>query len=513
MKSLNIKVILNLSGVLLLLNALFMFIATCVSIYFNDHLISSFLLSGSLVGLAGGAMMYFTRDRRKHINKREGYIVVCVGWLFLILSGCMPYVTSLIFLPNDHVITENFSIVNIVYETVSGYTATGTSIYDDVESLPKSILFWRSTTNWIGGMGIIVLTIAILPFLGIGGRQLFMAEAPGIYTDKIHPRITETAKNLWLVYLGLTAFFAALLYFGGMNLFDAANHSMSVIATAGFSTKNDGIMYWNNNVFIQYVLIAMMFLGGTNFALIYLMIKGQFKKIWSNEEFRWWVGLLAVTTSIVFLALFFIIYPNYTTETYSWFNFEHSFRSALFHVVSIASTTALSVEDYSNWLSVTTLIFFALFFIGGSAGSTSGGITVIRHVILLKNSWVEFKRILHPNAIIPVRYNNRSLNQTIVFHVMAFFVMFMFTWIASSILFGLLNYGVTMSFQNILTSLTITASTLGNVGPGLGEYGPGTSMNSLTDSAKILCCFLMILGRLELFTILILFTPAFWKNN
>lgn len=513
MKSLNIKVILNLSGVLLLLNALFMFIATCVSVYFEDHLSYPFLLSGTIVGLGGLIMMYFTRDRRKHINKREGYIVVCVGWLFLIISGCLPYVTSLFFLPNDHIISENFSVVNIVYETVSGYTATGTSIYDNVESLPKSILFWRSTTNWIGGMGIIVLTIAILPFLGIGGRQLFMAEAPGIHTDKIHPRITETAKNLWLVYLGLTLFFAALLYFGGMNLFDAANHSMSVIATAGFSTKNAGIMYWNNNIFIQYVLIFMMFLGGTNFALIYLMVKGQFKKIWKNEEFRWWVWLIAGISFIVFIALFYVVYPNYSTEVYSWSNLEHSFRSSLFHVISIASTTALAMEDYTSWLSVTTLIFFALFFIGGSAGSTSGGITVIRHVILLKNSWVEFKRILHPNAIIPVRYNNRSLNQSIVFHVMAFFVMFMITWIASSILFGLLNYGVTMSFQNILTSLTITASTLGNVGPGLGEYGPGTSMNSLSEGAKLLCSFLMILGRLELFTILILFTPSFWKNN
>ena len=513
MKSLNIKVILNLSGVLLLLNALFMFIATCVSVYFEDHLSYPFLLSGTIVGLGGLIMMYFTRDRRKHINKREGYIVVCVGWLFLIISGCLPYLTSLFFLPNDHIISENFSVVNIVYETVSGYTATGTSIYDNVESLPKSILFWRSTTNWIGGMGIIVLTIAILPFLGIGGRQLFMAEAPGIHTDKIHPRITETAKNLWLVYLGLTLFFAALLYFGGMNLFDAANHSMSVIATAGFSTKNAGIMYWNNNIFIQYVLIVMMFLGGTNFALIYLMVKGQFKKIWKNEEFRWWVWLIAGISFIVFIALFYVVYPNYSTEVYSWSNLEHSFRSSLFHVISIASTTALAMEDYTSWLSVTTLIFFALFFIGGSAGSTSGGITVIRHVILLKNSWVEFKRILHPNAIIPVRYNNRSLNQSIVFHVMAFFVMFMITWIASSILFGLLNYGITMSFQNILTSLTITASTLGNVGPGLGEYGPGTSMNSLSEGAKLLCSFLMILGRLELFTILILFTPSFWKNN
>jgi len=513
MKSLNIKVILNLSGVLLLLNALFMFIATCVSVYFEDHLSYPFLLSGTIVGLGGLIMMYLTKDRRKHINKREGYIVVCVGWLFLIISGCLPYVTSLFFLPNDHIISENFSVVNIVYETVSGYTATGTSIYDNVESLPKSILFWRSTTNWIGGMGIIVLTIAILPFLGIGGRQLFMAEAPGIHTDKIHPRITETAKNLWLVYLGLTLFFAALLYFGGMNLFDATNHSMSVIATAGFSTKNAGIMHWNNNIFIQYVLIFMMFLGGTNFALIYLMVKGQFKKIWKNEEFRWWVWLIAGISFIVFIALFYVVYPNYSTEVYSWSNLEHSFRSSLFHVISIASTTALAMEDYTSWLSVTTLIFFALFFIGGSAGSTSGGITVIRHVILLKNSWVEFKRILHPNAIIPVRYNNRSLNQSIVFHVMAFFVMFMITWIASSILFGLLNYGVTMSFQNILTSLTITASTLGNVGPGLGEYGPGTSMNSLSEGAKLLCSFLMILGRLELFTILILFTPSFWKNN
>ncbi|MBQ0148143.1 MAG: TrkH family potassium uptake protein [Flavobacteriaceae bacterium] len=513
MKTLNYKVILNLSGVLLLLNALFMFISMFVSIYFHDALTYSFLISGSIIGVLGFSMTYFTKDSRKHISKREGYIVVFVGWLFLILSGCIPYFSAYFFLPSEDLVNNDFNFVNIFYETVSGYTATGTSIFDDPQNLPKSILFWRSTTNWIGGMGIIVLTIAILPFLGIGGRQLFMAEAPGIYTDKIHPRITETAKNLWMLYMGLTLIFSILLYFSGMNLFDATNHSMSAISTGGFSTKNNGLAFWGNNISVQYLLIILMFIGGTNFTLIYLLIKGHFKKIWQNEEFRWYVWLISLITSIIFIALFFFVLPSRYDNTVNFTTIEEAFRIALFHVISIISTTAFYLEDYSSWLSVTTLVFFSLFFIGGSAGSTSGGITVIRHVLLLKNCFAEFKRILHPNGVIPVRYNGKAIPQSIVFHVMAFFVMYMFIWIASSVTFGLLNYGADMSISHILSSLTITASTLGNVGSGFGEFGPGSSFNSLTDGAKFLCCFLMVLGRLELFTILILFTPYFWKNN
>ena len=513
MKTLNYKAILNLSGVLLLLNALFMYISMFVSIYFDDALTYSFLISGSVIGILGYAMIHFTKDSRKHITKREGYIVVFVGWLFLILSGCIPYFSAYYYLPADDLVHNNFNFVNIFYETVSGYTATGTTIFDDPQNLPKSILFWRSTTNWIGGMGIIVLTIAILPFLGIGGRQLFLAEAPGIHTDKIHPRITETAKQLWILYVLLTLIFSILLYFSGMNFFDATNHSMSTISTGGFSTKNIGVAHWSDNIAVQYLLIILMFVGGTNFSLIYLMTKGQFKKIWNNEEFRWYIALTGAVTLLIFLALFFVVFPYQSKVEYSFFAFEQAFRASLFHVISVISTTAIYIEDYTDWLTITTLIFFALFFIGGSAGSTSGGITVIRHVLLIKNSLIEFKRILHPNAIVPVRYNKKSIPQTVVFHVMAFFVMYMFTWIVSSILFGLLNYGVTLDMDNVFTSLTITASTLGNVGPGIGEFGPGQSMSNLTVSAKLLCSFLMVLGRLELFTILILFSPYFWKNN
>lgn len=513
MKSLNYKVILNLSGVLLLLNALFMFVSMFVSIYFDDALTYSFLASGSVIGILGALMVYFTKDSRKHVTKREGYLVVFIGWLFLIITGCIPYFLAYFYLPADDLVNNHFHVINILYETVSGYTATGSTIFNDPQNLPKSILFWRTTTNWIGGMGIIVLTIAILPFLGIGGRQLFLAEAPGIYTDKIHPRITDTAKNLWILYIALTLIFSIFLYFSGMNLFDATNHAMSAISTGGFSTKNIGIAHWNDNIPVQYLLIILMFIGGTNFSLIYLMTKGQFKRIWSNEEFRWYIALISITTLVVFAGLYLVVFPNMGIAFNSLGSIEHSFRTALFHVISIVSTTAFYIEDYTNWLSIISLIFFALFFIGGSAGSTSGGVTVIRHVILLKNCLVEFKRILHPNAIVPVRYNSKALPEAVVFHVMAFFVMFMFTWILSAILFGLLNFGITLNMEDILTSLTITASTLGNVGPGIGDFGPGQSMNNLTSSAKLLCSALMVLGRLELFTILILFTPAFWKNN
>lgn len=513
MKSLNYKVILNLSGVLLLLNALFMFVSMFVSIYFKDALTYTFLFSGSVIGIIGALMVYFTKDSRKHVTKREGYLVVFIGWLFLIITGCIPYFLTYFYLPDDNLVNNSFDVINILYETVSGYTATGSTIFNDPQNLPKSILFWRTTTNWIGGMGIIVLTIAILPFLGIGGRQLFLAESPGIYTDKIHPRITDTAKNLWILYVALTLIFSIFLYFSGMNLFDATNHAMSAISTGGFSTKNEGVAFWNDNIPVQYLLMILMFIGGTNFSLIYLMTKGQFKRIWKNEEFRWYIALIGLTTLVVFAGLFLVVFPKIGSDYTSLASLEHSFRTSLFHVISIVSTTAFYIEDYTNWLSIITLLFFALFFIGGSAGSTSGGVTVIRHVILLKNCFVEFKRILHPNAIVPVRYNNKALPEAVVFHVMAFFVMFMFTWIISSIIFGLLNFGISMQMEDVLTSLTITASTLGNVGPGTGDFGPGQSMNNLTDSAKLLCSALMVLGRLELFTILILFTPAFWKNN
>lgn len=510
MKSLNFKVILNLSGVLLLLNALFMFFSMFVSIYFEDQLTYSFLISGSAIGILGALMVLLTKKSRKNITKREGYLIVFIGWLFLISSGCIPYFSAYFFLSKEILIHNNFNFINILFETVSGYTATGTTIFDDPQHLPKSILFWRSTTNWIGGMGIIVLTIAILPFLGIGGRQLFLAEAPGIYADKIHPRITDTAKNLWFLYLFLTVCFTIFLYIAGMNWFDATNHSMSAISTGGFSTKNEGVAYWYNNIPVQYILIILMFIGGTNFTLIYLMIKGQFNKVWKNEEFRWYLGLILAVTLLISITLFFHVYHNNNSD---FNNIEYSFRSALFHVVSIISTTAFYIEDYSNWLSFISLIFFALFFIGGSAGSTSGGITIIRHVVLIKNCFAEFKRILHPNAIILVRYNKKSIPQSVIFHVMAFFVLYMFIWIASSILFSLLNYGITMNFHNILTSLTITASNLGNVGNSFEEFGPGNSMDNMTDPAKLLICLLMVLGRLELLTILILFTPYFWKNN
>ena len=513
MRSLNFKVILNLSGVLLLLNALFMFFSMFVSIYFKDQLTISFLISGSTIGILGALMVFLTKKSRKNITKREGYLIVFIGWLFLITSGCIPYFFAYFFLPEEDLIYNDFNLINILFETVSGYTATGTSIFDDPQNLPKSILFWRSTTNWIGGMGIIVLTIAILPFLGIGGRQLFLAEAPGIYADKIHPRITDTAKNLWILYVFLTIIFTICLYISGMNWFDATNHSMSAISTGGFSTKNDGVAFWYNNIPVQYILIILMFIGGTNFTLIYLMIKGQFKKVWKNEEFKWYLGLITGITFLITSTLFFFVYHDNSANYYNLEKLEHAFRSSLFHVISIISTTAFYIEDYSNWLSFIALIFFALFFIGGSAGSTSGGVTIIRHVILIKNCFAEFKRILHPNAIIPVRYNKKSIPQSVVFHVMAFFVLYMFIWIASTILFAFLNYGITMNLHNILTSLTITASNLGNVGNSFGEFGPGNSMNNLTDSAKILICTLMVLGRLELLTILILFTPYFWKNN
>ena len=305
------------------------------------------------------------------------------------------------------------TISNAFFETISGYSTTGSSILTDIESMPKGILFWRSATHWIGGMGIIVLTIAILPLLGIGGMQLFMAEAPGPSTDKLHPRITDTAKRLYLIYVILTLVEFLLLKFAGMTWFDAINHAMATMSTGGFSTKSDSIAHYNSNPLIQYIIIFFMFVAGTNFVLTYFALKGKVQKVFKSEEFRYYLfGILGISFIVALLILFFqdpnlksaLAHPKVFGET------ESAIRHALFMVTSIITTTGFVSADFTMWSFFATGIFFALFFTGGSAGSTSGGVKVMRHIIMLKNSFLEFKKTLHPNAIIPVRYDGKTVH-------------------------------------------------------------------------------------------------------
>ena len=499
MEKLNLKLIFRFLGITAILNGFFMWLVIPFSLYFKENTASGILNSGIITVSLGLILYFFNNPDNKNLQKKEGYLIVTLGWVTLSITGMLPYLMS----------GSIPSVTNALFETVSGYSTTGSSILTDIESMPKGILLWRSATHWIGGMGIIVLTIAVLPLLSIGGMQLFMAEAPGPSANKLHPRITDTAKRLWLIYVGLTLTEFLLLKMAGMSWFDAVNHAMATVSTGGFSTKNTGIAHWNAMPLIQYIIIFFMFAAGTNFVLTYFALKGKIKKVILNEEFKYYaLGILLVTLTVAVSVLFFkdsalqskINHPMVLGKT------ESSFRHALFSVISIVTTTGFVSADFTKWSYFVTAVFFALFFVGGSAGSTSGGVKVVRHIVMLKNSFLEFKKSLHPNAIISVRYNEKSVNQTIVFNIISFFILYMLIFILGTVI-------LTMMGLDMKSALGASASSLGNIGPAIGSVSPVNNFTHLSDSAKLFCSFLMLIGRLELFTVLIVLTPFFWKKN
>ena len=482
----------------MLCNGGFMLLAAVVSGFYQDGATLSITLASITTMFVGVFSMYYTRGHKKEVKQKEGYIIVTFGWVIMSISGMLPYLFS-------GVVPD---VTNAFFETVSGYTTTGASIMDDIEAMPEGILFWRSLTHWIGGMGIIVLAIAILPLLGIGGMQLFSAEAPGPSADKLHPRITDTAKRLWLIYFGYTIAETILLQIAGMSFFDAVNHAMATLSTGGFSTKNASIAYWNDQPLIQYIIIFFMFLAGSNFVLSYFAFKGKVQKVFKDEEFRYYAGFVIVFTIIVALVIYFKANITDITPGYPMVlgKAESSFRHALFQIVSVITTTGFVSADFTQWTPFLTIFFFGLFFLGGSAGSTAGGIKVMRHILIIKNGVLEFKRTLHTNAIIPVRYNNKTVKEKIVYNIIGFLVLYMLLFIIGALVLGFLG----LDFESAIGG---AASSLGNVGPALGSLNPVSNFNSLPVLAKWWCGFLMLAGRLELFTVLILLTPYFWKRT
>lgn len=495
---LNYKIIFHFLGLLLLFNGGFMLLSSLISLIYKDGVTFNLFLSGGITILVGLLVMFNTKDHNKEMNKREGYIVVAFGWIVMTLSGTIPYLLT----------GSITSFTNAFFETMSGYTTTGATILNDIEIVPKGVLFWRSLTHWIGGMGIIVLAVAILPLLGIGGMQMFAAEAPGPSADKLHPRITDTAKRLWLIYFGYTAAETILLKVAGMPFFDAINHSLCTLSTGGFSTKNASIAYWNGQPIIQYIIIVFMFLAGTNFVLSYFAFKGKIQRVLRDEELKLYFKFIAIFTIIAALIIYFK--ADLTTSTIEhpmvWGKAESSFRHALFQVISVVTTTGFITADYTLWTPLLLVFFFGLMFLGGSAGSTSGGVKVVRHLILIKNGFLEFKRALHPNAVLPVRYNNKAVTGDIVFNILAFFILYMLSFIVGALVFSMFNI-------DFMSSIGLSASSLGNVGPALGNFGPVNNYAALPSLGKWWASFLMLIGRLELFTVLILLTPFFWRNR
>jgi trk system potassium uptake protein TrkH len=388
------------------------------------------------------------------------------------------------------------NITNAFFETMSGFSTTGASILDNIEAMPHGLLFWRSMTQWIGGMGIVIFTIAVLPIFGIGGVQLFAAEATGPKFDKITPRIDETAKWIWTIYLGLTIATTLLLMAGDMPLFDSVCHAMSTTATGGFSTKQASIAAFHSP-YIEYVIMISMFLSGINFSLLYLLfLKGSFKRLFSDSEARWYVKTI----------LFFIIIITSGLLLTSSMELEEAFRKASFLVVSLQTTCGFITADYMQWAPPLWMITTVITYCGACAGSTSGGTKCIRAVIVARIAKNEFKHILHPNAVLPVRVNGLSISSTTKSTVLAFFVVFVLLvfggWFAMMVI-GL----------NFDDAYSVVISSLANVGPGIGKCGPAFSWNALPDAAKWLSILYMLIGRLELFTVLLLFSPNFWKKN
>lgn len=483
------KSVLQVLGVLLLMLGSFMLTAIPFSLYYGGADFYAILWSALVTMLVGGATWWMTRDAEQSVGKREGYLIVAGGWIAISIASMLPYIWSGT-LP---------SVTNAVFESVSGLTTTGASVINDIEATSKGILFWRSLTQWIGGMGIIVLTVAIFPLLGIGGVELFVAEAPGPTSDKIHPRIKETAKRLWLIYVGLTTSLTLILWAAGMTFYDAINHGLTTMATGGFSTKNASIAYFDTPL-IQYPIMIFMFLAGINYTIIYFSFKGNFKKIWRSDEFKTYLLLVGVLISLVTITIWQV------TD----YGFEKSFRDGAFQVISVITTTGFVSADYTAWTPMLTMLFFGMLFMGACAGSTSGGIKIIRHLVFFKNSILEFKRLLHPKAVIKIKIDEHLVAPRIITHILVFLLIYLILFAFGSLIMAFI---LSDFEQPLLTAIGSVATALSNVGPGIGEVGPVDNFAGIPAAGKWFLVFLMLLGRLELFTLLILFTPYFWRMN
>ena len=482
----NFKVVGYILGVLLIIEGIFIFFSASVSLVYGEGDFSYILLS-SLVTLLSGLLLFFIfRKSDKRLGKREGYIIVSLVWIVFSFFGAIPFYIS----------GSIPSYTDAFFETMSGFTTTGSSILQpgDYIELSYGLFFWRSLTQWLGGMGIIVLSLSILPILGIGGMQLFVAEVPGPTKDKIHPRVKETAKRLWGIYFIFTVTEMVLLRIGGMSIFDAICHSFTTMATGGYSTKPESIAYFNSP-YIQYVIILFMFFAGTNFTLSYFAMRFKFRHVFKNEEFRFYIFFIMLFAVLLTLILRFTNYHS----------FENSFRDSLFQVVSILTTTGYATTDYLKWVPISIVIIFLLMFFGGSAGSTGGSIKIVRVVLLLKNSFLELKRLIHPSAVIPVRFNSQAVSSETITNVLAFASFYILTVMISIVVISSMGY-------DLESSLGAVAATLGNIGPGIGAVGPAENYAHFPAFGKWFLSFLMLIGRLELFTVLIIFTPSFWRK-
>ena len=487
-------VVLGILGAFIFFLGFALLVPVGIDLIYAEDTWHSFLISAGIAFISGGILWWFFKPTEE-IRIREGFMVVALTWITLSLVGALPFIISGI-LP---------SYTDAVFETMSGLTTTGSTILGGttstgfqnptIESLPHSFLLWRSLAHWLGGMGIIVLSLAILPLLGIGGMQLFQAESPGPTADKLTPRVQETAKLLWVVYVALTALEFGLLWLHpSMDWFDALNHAFATLATGGFSTKDASIATFDS-VYIDVIITLFMFLAGINFAMHFRLFKGDVNSFFNNRETRFY-------TLITFIGIIII--------TFSLWYFDgrtllEALRYGSFQVVAIITTTGFGTDDYELWYSFGAFVLLLLFFTGGSAGSTGGGIKMIRWMILICNLGREIKQIIHPRAILPVRIGDQAIYPYIQRTVLSFFILYILIFGLGALIISLFGY-------DLMSSIGASISALGNIGPGWGEFGPTDNFAPLPYAAKWVLIVLMMIGRLELFTVIILFSPSFWKQ-
>lgn len=484
----NYKIVIKTLGLVLIFLGLTMLTPLPFSLYYGGSDFWGIAISAGITILVGALAYWFTPKnldkRRADIRPKEGFAITGLSWILMAAFGSLPFM-----------LTGSIpSFTDAYFETMSGFTTTGASILTNIEIIPHGVLFWRSFTHWLGGMGIIVLSIAILPYLGIGGMQLFKAEVPGPTADKLTPRVTETAKILYGVYLLMTIVQTILLMFGGMNLFDSLCHTFGTMGTGGFSTKNASVGFYNS-AYIDYVIILFMILAGMNFSLHYRIIRGDWRSFFKNEESKIYLLIIAIAAGLIVKDIYLTNYSD----------IQSSVQYSLFQVVSIMTTTGYATADYELWSESSHLVLLFLMFVGGCAGSTGGGLKVIRFILLLKFAKSEIYRLLHPKAIIPVRFNGEPIERSVMTNISGFFVVY-------SIIAGLAVIVVSMFGLDIHSSIGAVVATLNNVGPGIGTVGPTENYSSMPNIVKWVLSLLMLLGRLEVFTILVLLTPTFWRK-
>jgi trk system potassium uptake protein len=482
----NLKHVLKIIAILLLIIAGFMLVPAGIAWYYNEmHSFYSFIITvASIMFTSSSILIIFRKIKKNTLSPRDGFLFVTLSWCIVAFFGALPFYISGI-MPN---------FADAYFETISGLTTTGASILSEIQSLPRSILFWRSLTHWLGGMGIVVLTVAILPLLGIGGMQLIKAEAPGPTVDKITHRISETAKILWLIYLGMTIIETLLLMGGGMNLFNALTHTFGTMATGGFSPQNKSVGHFNS-AYIDGVITVFMILAGINFTMYYKLLAGKFSTIFKDTELKAYLLIFFFITGLITYNLYSNVYDSIST----------SFRYASFQAASILTTTGYATTNFAVWPYFSQVLLFILMFIGGCSGSTGGGIKVIRIVTLLKQAINELKYLLHTRGIFTLSIDKKTIKKDIAYSISGFFFLYILMIIMTTLV-------VATSNHDIITSLTTALATLGNIGPGFGEIGPVENYQFYPDYVKWFLSFAMLIGRLELYTVLVIFTPIFWKK-